>query len=269
MLDAEALYSLLFSQLTAAYGDALGRLDGGVALVGIRSGGAWLAERIAYDLRAQAGSSTLDVAVAVAHPTARSAAGAASGALTPLSAAASTTSAAVSNAAVGDAISTLAEADASFDAAAPDPDLAAAGAALVRAQATSPVPSIRHVLHDEDEIALGIVNVSLHRDDFASKGLHGHSAPTQLPFDIAGRRILLIDDVLYTGRTIRAAINELYDYGRPASVELAVLVDRGGRELPFSARFAAAHVDMGAGRPVVLHRGDDGRFFFESANRVD
>ncbi len=192
MLDAEALYRLLFSQLTAAYGDALGRLDGGVALVGIRSGGAWLAERIAHDLRAE-----------------------------------------------------------------------------VMSHATTPVPSIRHVLHDEDDVALGIINVSLHRDDFASKGLHGHSGPTQLPFDIAGRRILLIDDVLYTGRTIRAAINELYDYGRPSSVELAVLVDRGGRELPFSARFAAAHVDIDAGRSVVLQRDDDGRFAFASASRGD
>ena len=85
---------------------------------------------------------------------------------------------------------------------------------------------------------------------------------TRLPFAIEGRRILLIDDVLYTGRTIRAAINELYDFGRPAGVALAVLVDRGGRELPVEPAFAAARVALAPAQRLSLARADDGRFSF-------
>lgn len=106
----------------------------------------------------------------------------------------------------------------------------------------------------------GVVNVSLHRDDYAKKGLHTQAAPTSLPFDVNHRHIVLVDDVLSTGRTVRAALNELYDYGRPASVELAVLADRGGRELPVAARFAGGVVDVPAGVTLVLARDDDGRF---------
>jgi len=108
----------------------------------------------------------------------------------------------------------------------------------------------------------GVVNVSLHRDDYAKKGLHAQAAPTSLPFDVNDRRLVLVDDVLSTGRTVRAALNELYDYGRPASVELAVLADRGGRELPVAARFVGGVVDVPAGATLVLARGDDGRFAF-------
>ena len=92
----------------------------------------------------------------------------------------------------------------------------------------------------------GVVNVALHRDDYAKKGLHSQASPTSLPFEVDSRRIVLIDDVLSTGRTVRAAINELYDYGRPASVELAVLADRGGRELPMAARFTGGVVEVPA-----------------------
>ncbi len=77
----------------------------------------------------------------------------------------------------------------------------------------------------------GKISSAMHRDDFAQRGLSS-SGQTVLPFDVNGADILILDDVLYTGRTIRAVINELFDYGRPASVKLAVLVDRGGRELP-------------------------------------
>lgn len=107
--------------------------------------------------------------------------------------------------------------------------------------------------------APGELNVSLHRDDFAEKGLHGQASPTRLPFDVAGADILLVDDVLYTGRTIRAAINELYDYGRPARVTLAALYDRGERELPIAAQFVGAEVQVPAGFELVLRRADDGR----------
>jgi len=91
--------------------------------------------------------------------------------------------------------------------------------------------------------AAGVISSAMHRDDFAQRGLSG-SAQTELPFDVDGAHIVLLDDVLYTGRTIRAVLNELFDYGRPASVKLAVLVDRGGRELPVQADFAAARVAL-------------------------
>lgn len=86
---------------------------------------------------------------------------------------------------------------------------------------------------------LGTIDVSFHRDDFGSKGLHPRPKRSDIPFAMEGANVIIVDDVLYTGRTTRAALNELFDYGRPASVELAVLVDRGGRELPVAARFCA------------------------------
>jgi pyrimidine operon attenuation protein/uracil phosphoribosyltransferase len=84
-----------------------------------------------------------------------------------------------------------------------------------------------------------------------------------LPFEIQGRHIVLVDDVLYTGRTIRAAVNELYDFGRPASVALAVLVDRGGRELPICAACAPATIALPATQRLSLARDDAGKFSFE------
>src|SRR5690606_10462819 len=102
----------------------------------------------------------------------------------------------------------------------------------------------------------------MHRDDFARRGLAA-SAQTQLPFDVNGAHGLLLDDVLYTGRTIRAVLNELFDYGRPAGVQLAVLVDRGGRELPVQADFAAARVSLPAAQSLELARDADGRFSFQ------
>jgi len=110
--------------------------------------------------------------------------------------------------------------------------------------------------------AHGVISSALHRDDFAERGLAASGDPTQLPFAIEGRHIVLVDDVLYTGRTIRAAINELYDFGRPASVALAVLVDRGGRELPIEAAYAAASVKLPVQQRLSLARADDGRFSF-------
>ena len=84
---------------------------------------------------------------------------------------------------------------------------------------------------------IGLIDVSFYRDDFGEKGLHPQVKPTSIPFEVEARHLILVDDVLYTGRTTRAAINELFDYGRPASVKLAVLADRGGRELPVCAEF--------------------------------
>jgi pyrimidine operon attenuation protein/uracil phosphoribosyltransferase len=107
----------------------------------------------------------------------------------------------------------------------------------------------------------GVISSTLHRDDFGSRGLAGSDA-TQLPFDIDGRHIVLVDDVLYTGRTIRAVVNELFDFGRPASVLLAVLVDRGGRELPVAAAFAAARIVLPPAQKLRLARDEGGRFHF-------
>jgi pyrimidine operon attenuation protein / uracil phosphoribosyltransferase len=107
---------------------------------------------------------------------------------------------------------------------------------------------------------LGFIDVSFYRDDYAEKGLHAEVKPTQIPFEVEGAAILLVDDVLYTGRTTRAAINELFDYGRPARIMLAALADRGGRELPISADFVAEKITLSANQQLVLRRADDGRF---------
>ncbi len=103
---------------------------------------------------------------------------------------------------------------------------------------------------------------ALHRDAFAQRGLAA-SAQTQIAFDVNGADVLVLDDVLYTGRTVRAVINELFDYGRPACVRLAVLVDRGGRQLPVQADFAAARVALPASQSLALARAADGTFQFQ------
>ena len=109
----------------------------------------------------------------------------------------------------------------------------------------------------------GVISSTLHRDDFSERGLASATDATRLPFAIDGRHIVLVDDVLYTGRTIRAVVNELYDFGRPASVTLAVLVDRGGRQLPIAAAFAAAKIVLPATQKLSLQRAEDGRFSFQ------
>lgn len=108
----------------------------------------------------------------------------------------------------------------------------------------------------------GKISSAMHRDDFAQRGLSS-GGQTVLPFDVNGADILILDDVLYTGRTLRAVINELYDYGRPASVKLAVLVDRGGRELPVQADFAATRVSMASSQSLALARSEAGVFSFD------
>lgn len=111
-----------------------------------------------------------------------------------------------------------------------------------------------------DEI--GVLSSAMHRDDFSSRGLAA-SVATQLPFEVNGANLIVLDDVLYTGRTIRAVLNELFDYGRPASVKLAVLVDRGGRELPVQADLAMARVALPAAQSLQLARSATGQFSFE------
>ena len=108
----------------------------------------------------------------------------------------------------------------------------------------------------------GVISSALHRDDFGSRGLSGGADHTKLPFEVEGRHILLIDDVLFTGRTTRAVVNELFDFGRPASVLLAVLVDRGGRELPVHPAYSAARIALPREQRLSLARDDAGRFSF-------
>jgi len=103
---------------------------------------------------------------------------------------------------------------------------------------------------------LGRLDIGFYRDDYGQRGLHPVVRPSQVPTAIEGRRILLVDDVLFTGRTIRAALNELFDYGRPTAVELAVLVDRGRRELPVRADYTGAETELPAGEHLKL-RGPD------------
>jgi pyrimidine operon attenuation protein/uracil phosphoribosyltransferase len=110
--------------------------------------------------------------------------------------------------------------------------------------------------------AHGAISSTMHRDDYRSRGLPAGGDATSLPVDIDGRHVLLIDDVLYTGRTIRAVINEMFDYGRPASVTLAVLVDRGGRELPIEAAVSAARITLPVSQKLTLTRDEAGRLSF-------
>jgi pyrimidine operon attenuation protein/uracil phosphoribosyltransferase len=120
-------------------------------------------------------------------------------------------------------------------------------------------------LHAElcPDAPLGFLSSAFHRDDFSERGLRatGGSGTTRIDFPVDSADILLVDDILYTGRTVRAALNELFDYGRPARVALAVLLDRGGRELPVQADHVGAALPLGSTQGFVLGRGDDGRFW--------
>ncbi len=99
---------------------------------------------------------------------------------------------------------------------------------------------------------LGELNIAFYRDDFSTLGMHPEVSPSKLPVDINNRHIVLVDDVLYTGRTIRAAMNEIFDYGRPASITLVVLIDRCGRELPIQADITGKTITLNAGEHVKL-----------------
>jgi pyrimidine operon attenuation protein / uracil phosphoribosyltransferase len=106
------------------------------------------------------------------------------------------------------------------------------------------------------DIPCGVLDIAFYRDDFSRIGLHPETKPSHLPFDVEDRRILLLDDVLFTGRTIRAAMNLLFDYGRPAEIKLAVLVDRGGRELPVCADYVGLKLDLAPDEHISLEKND-------------
>lgn len=106
---------------------------------------------------------------------------------------------------------------------------------------------------------VGLLDISFYRDDFSQTGLNPSVKPSNIAFDVDGADIVLVDDVLYTGRTIRAAMNELFDYGRPTRIELAVLIDRGGRELPIAASIVGRTLQVPADVSVVLSRDANGK----------
>ena len=110
---------------------------------------------------------------------------------------------------------------------------------------------------------LGLLDPAFYRDDYAKQGLARDPKRSKIPFAVEGRDLLLVDDVLYTGRTVRAAMNELFDYGRPASITLAVLAERDGRQLPVCAQFAGAKVQVPAGMRLRLKRDGAGRLSLE------
>lgn len=170
-LDAQAIYANLLAQLKQSIGDEP------VLLVGIHTGGAWVAQQLAQDLLATTGDTSAD--------------------------------------------------------------------------GQPPV------------IELGFLSSAFHRDDIARRGLPSSMKSTQLPMSIDDRNIILIDDILFTGRTIRAALNELFDYGRPRSVRLAVLVDRGGRQLPVQADYCGSTVMLESGQSLRLSQDTTGRLDLE------
>ena len=117
----------------------------------------------------------------------------------------------------------------------------------------------------------GVINVAFHRDDYAEKGMTAlrtaSTMPTDLPFDVNGAHVILIDDVLFTGRTVRAALNELFDFGRPAQVDLMVLADRGSRELPVFANFVGEEIQIPEEQILVLEKDTAGKFSFQLEER--
>jgi pyrimidine operon attenuation protein / uracil phosphoribosyltransferase len=115
---------------------------------------------------------------------------------------------------------------------------------------------------------LGVLAVTLHRDDFGRIGLHRESRRSQIPVSVDGREVVLVDDVLHTGRTVRAALNELFDFGRTKAVRLAVLADRGGRELPMAADFIGASVEVAPDEELVLSN-DNGKLRLAAVKRPE
>lgn len=118
-------------------------------------------------------------------------------------------------------------------------------------------------------VPLGRLDISFYRDDYSSSGLKANVKPSQIPFDVEGRDLLLVDDVLYTGRTTRGALNELFDYGRPRRVDLVVLADRNERQLPICAQYVGTAVQVPAGKSLDLVRDEaTGRLSFALKDRT-
>ena len=120
------------------------------------------------------------------------------------------------------------------------------------------VDRLKAELDGEHEV--GYIDVSFYRDDLSTSGLKSNVRSTHIPFSVEAAHIVIVDDVLFTGRSIRAAINTLFDHGRPASVQLAVLVDRGGRELPIAADYVGVPLIVARDLMLALNKNDDGKF---------
>jgi pyrimidine operon attenuation protein/uracil phosphoribosyltransferase len=118
----------------------------------------------------------------------------------------------------------------------------------------------------------GVINVAFHRDDYAEKGMTAlrtaSTMTTHLPFEVNGANVILVDDVLLTGRTVRAALNELFDFGRPADVKLMVLADRRNRELPIAADFVGEQASVPDNQILVLEKDGAGKFSFQLEERA-
>lgn len=114
--------------------------------------------------------------------------------------------------------------------------------------------------HIGGPIPNGVLDVAFYRDDFSQRGLKRDNKPTELDFDVKNRHIILIDDIFYTGRTTRAAMNALFDYGRPASITLAVLVNRGGRQLPIAPQLCAWNTELNHNENLQLLQDCNGKF---------
>ena len=120
----------------------------------------------------------------------------------------------------------------------------------------------------DGEHEVGYIDVSFYRDDLSTSGLKSNVRSTQIPFSVEGAHIVIVDDVLFTGRSIRAAVNTLFDYGRPASIQLAVLVDRGGRELPIAADYVGMPLIVATDLMLALSKNDDGKFVLTTEART-
>ena len=112
---------------------------------------------------------------------------------------------------------------------------------------------VAEILAKKVNCPLGKINVSFYRDDFQRIGLHPIVTPSKLPLDLENRNLVLVDDVIYSGRTVRAALNEVFDYGRPASVTLAVMIDRNGRELPIQPDFTGTRIEIAENQYIKMH----------------
>ena len=108
------------------------------------------------------------------------------------------------------------------------------------------------------EVSFGTLDAALYRDDYAQRGLKSESKPSNIAFDVTDKHLILIDDIFYTGRTTRAAMNELFDYGRPASISLAVLINRGGAELPIAPNIVGAEIVLKPNQDLQLTQDADG-----------
>ena len=110
----------------------------------------------------------------------------------------------------------------------------------------------------ERKIPQGALDITLYRDDVVARGVRPMPRPTRMPFSVDGKRVVLVDDVMFTGRTIRAAMDAVLDFGRPAAIQVATLVDRGHRELPIKVDFVGKNIPTSRAERVVLRRRSDG-----------